>query len=116
MSTGRGSRFSSPDGKALFTADNDKKVENYLAGKYNLSADILKVGHHGSKTSSVAEFLKAVSPKISVIEVGKNSYGHPTKDALARLADIGSRIFRTDKNGIIKLVLNNNKVNVFAQK
>jgi len=108
--------LASPNGSALFTADIGKNIEDYLIGKYNLNVDILKVGHHGSKTSSVAEFLKSVSPKISVIEVGKNSYGHPTKEALARLSDVGSKIFRTDKNGIIKLVLDNNKINVFAQK
>ncbi len=103
------------NGKVLFTADIDDKVEKYLSQKYDLTADILKVAHHGSKYSSSLEFLKSVLPKISIIEVGKNSYGHPTKAALARLSDIGSKIFRTDKNGIIKMVLDNNKVNVFTQ-
>jgi len=63
----------------------------------------LKVPHHGSKYSSSAEFLEAVSPKISVIEVGKNSYGHPTDEALERLKNVGSQIFRTDRDGIVKV-------------
>lgn len=110
-------KFTSANGKkALFTADIDAKVENYLEHKYDLTADILKVAHHGSKYSSTFEFLKSALPKISIIEVGKNSYGHPTKDALARLSDIGSKIFRTDKNGITKLVLDDNKINIFSQK
>lgn len=109
-------KFESKNGSALFTADIGKKVEQELAAKYDLTSDVLKVGHHGSKSSSFAGFLGEVNPKISVIEVGKNSYGHPTKEALDRLSDIGSKIFRTDKNGIIKLVLGNNKINVFAEK
>lgn len=109
-------KFSSDKGKILFTADIGKKIEEYLARKYDLRADILKVGHHGSKYSSMENFLKEVRPKISVIEVGKNSYGHPTKDVLARLSDIGSKIFRTDKNGIIKLVLNSSQIDILAQK
>lgn len=109
-------KFESKNGSALFMADIGKKIEQELAAKYDLSSDILKVGHHGSKYSSFVGFLNEVNPKISVIEVGKNSYGHPSKDALARLADAGSKIFRTDKNGIIKLVLSDDKINVFAEK
>ncbi|MEK6826822.1 MAG: MBL fold metallo-hydrolase, partial [Nanoarchaeota archaeon] len=77
---------------------------------------ILKVGHHGSKYSSGKKFLNAVNPKISAIEVGKNSYGHPTLQALNELASIGSRIFRTDQNGTIKLVINGDKINIFQKK
>lgn len=103
---------------ALFTGDMTLAVENYVIEKYgsDLDVDILKVGHHGSKYASSENFLRAVSPKISVIEVGKNSYGHPTVEALNRLAAAGSEIFRTDKDGTVKLVVKNLKINVFKKK
>ncbi|MDD5430926.1 MAG: MBL fold metallo-hydrolase [Candidatus Pacebacteria bacterium] len=102
--------------KVLFTADVGAETEKYLANKYDLDIDILKVGHHGSKFSSAASFLNKITPAISVIEVGKNSYGHPTKEALSRLADIGSQIFRTDKNGIVKIAFKNKEMVIFTQK
>ncbi len=87
---------------ALFTADISKKVETYLLQIYSeeLKADILKVPHHGSKTSAGSAFISAVDPSISVIEVGlKNRYGHPTAEALALLSSISSKILRTDLDG-----------------
>ncbi len=103
--------------KALFTGDLGGKVEKSLSEKYGsaLESDILKVGHHGSKYSSSLDFLKAVNPKISVIEVGKNSYGHPTPETLSRLANIGSQIFDTLKNGTVKLTLKDGKAYIFTQ-
>ena len=82
----------------LFTGDAETEIEKEVISKYsNLKSDVLKVGHHGSSTSSSLEFLKAVNPKISVISVGKNNtYGHPTKDTLEKLKS--TTIFRTDKN------------------
>jgi beta-lactamase superfamily II metal-dependent hydrolase len=68
----------------------------------NLQADILKVGYHGSATSSSSAFLSKAQPKISVIEVGAgNSYGPPTPATLGRLAKVGSAVYRTDLNGDI---------------
>lgn len=68
----------------------------------HLKADVLKVGHHGSRTSSTAAFLKLVAPKYAVISVGKgNSYGHPTQEALDRLGSVGATIYRTDESGTI---------------
>ena len=99
--------------KILFTGDIGFKTENHLLGKYDLSVDILKVGHHGSKFSTSEEFLKAVDPKISIIEVGKNSYGHPTKEVLNRLASVESKIFRTDKDGLIKIEANGENIKIF---
>lgn len=99
--------------KILFTGDIGFKTENQLLEKYDLSVDILKVGHHGSKFSTSEEFLKAVDPKISIIEVGKNSYGHPTKEVLNRLASVESKIFRTDKDGLIKIEVINNSLKIF---
>ncbi len=102
--------------KALFTGDIGEKNEKYLADNFDIKVDILKVGHHGSKYSSSDYFLKAVNPKISAIEVGKNSYGHPTKEVLEGLASIGSQIFRTDQNGIVKLAIKNNEINIFKKR
>lgn len=99
--------------KALYTGDIGFGVERELAKKYNLSAQVLKVGHHGSKYASSPEFLKNVSPKISVIGVGKNKYGHPTKETLNRLADIGSKIFRTDLNGTIKMIFDGSNLRIY---
>lgn len=96
-----------PEFKALYTGDIGENIEKKLAQKYDIDVDILKVGHHGSKFSSSAGFLKEVSPQFSIIEVGKNTYGHPTAEALKRLKEFGDKIFRTDKDGIIKIVYEN---------
>ena len=103
--------------KALFTGDLEGKVEKELVNKYgdNLRSDILKVPHHGSKYSSTDTFLQVIKPKISVIEVGKNSYGHPASETLNRLANIGSQIFNTYKNDTIKIILKEGKAYVFTQ-
>ena len=67
--------------------------------------DILKVGHHGSKTSSSGAFLKIAKPEIAVISVGrKNRYGHPYEAVLKRLQDFGVKIMRTDTDGDIMLI------------
>ena len=102
--------------KVLFTGDIGFKVENYLAEKYDIKVDVLKVGHHGSKYSSGDLFLKKTNPKISVIEVGKNTYGHPTKNVLNRLTNIGSQIFRTDQDGTVKLSVSDKEINIFKKK
>lgn len=80
----------------LFTGDAEGQTEKpLLMLGANLKADILAVGHHGSKNSTSAEFLAAVAPSIAVIQVGaKNTYGHPTQEVLDRLKNIN--IFRTD--------------------
>lgn len=102
--------------RALFTGDIGENIEKYLAENFDIGIDILKVGHHGSKFSSSEKFLVEASPLISAIEVGKNSYGHPTAQTLARLADIKSQIFRTDLDGTIKLAIHNNTINIFKRK
>jgi competence protein ComEC len=90
--------------KILLTGDAEKKTEDQLINKQvDLSAQILQVGHHGSKTSTSAEFIQAVDPKIAVIQVGKNNrYGHPHQEVLDRLKNI--KIFRTDLDGDINFL------------
>lgn len=89
----------------LFTGDAPKKVEyQLLANNHNLDSEILKVAHHGSKYSSDEYFLKAVSPNIAVISVGKNSYGHPAQEVLDNLQKYGIVTYRTDKNGDLKII------------
>jgi len=87
----------------LFTGDAEAQSElEMLHLGSQLKADVLKVGHHGSRTSSTAAFLKLVAPKYAIISVGKgNSYGHPTGEALGRLSGVGATIYRTDESGTI---------------
>src|SRR3989338_2738484 len=87
----------------LLTGDAEKGEELKLAqGEDNLESEVLKVGHHGSKTSSNPLFLEKVKPDYALISVGaKNRYGHPTKQVLEALEEVGARIFRTDLNSRI---------------
>lgn len=89
----------------LFTGDAEDKEEIALINAWpNLTAEVLKVGHHGSKNSTNQLFLNRIKPKFSVISVGaKNTYGHPTAEVLNKLEQIGSEIFRTDLGGDIKI-------------
>ncbi len=91
------------DTSFLFTGDAEAESENeMLAAGYNLRADVLKVGHHGSSSSTTPAFLKAVLPKYAVISVGKdNEYGHPHSETLAKLSEAGVQVFRTDLQGTI---------------
>jgi len=89
----------------LFTGDISSKAEKELVNSgENLLSDVLKVAHHGSKYSTSDIFLSAVKPEIAVIEVGKNSYGHPTPETLQRLEKPGIKVLRTDINGDIDFV------------
>ena len=91
----------------LLTGDAGIDVEEELMNKYNLSIDILKVGHHGSKTSSSKEFINYINPKISLISVGEdNKFNHPNKEVLNNLKN--TIIYRTDKNGSVMINLNKN--------
>ena len=78
-----------------------------------LKADVLKVGHHGSASSSSLRFLKVVSPELSVISVGRgNEYGHPTPEALLRLGLVGTRVLRTDEAPAVQITLDGRKARV----
>lgn len=87
----------------LFTGDMEETAEKeLLAQNLNLEADVLKVGHHGSYSSTGYLFLRAVNPRYAVISCGvNNDYGHPHQETLSRLNDVGSTIFRTDLIGTI---------------
>jgi len=97
--------------KILFTGDLEKEGEQeMLFRKENIKSDILKVAHHGSKTSSTEEFIKKVSPEFAVISVGKqNRYHLPSKGVLKRLKNTGVKIFLTSKKGV-KFFLNKKKI------
>ena len=98
--------------KFLFMGDAGVGVEEDLIEKYNLQdIDVLKVGHHGSKTSSGKEFINEINPKYSIISVGKNNrYSHPNKEVLNNLSD--SKIYRTDQNGSVMFKIKNNKLKI----
>ncbi|NLX64318.1 MAG: DNA internalization-related competence protein ComEC/Rec2 [Clostridiaceae bacterium] len=85
---------------ALFTGDIGFMSENIILEKYEgISCDLLKVAHHGSKYSSGKSFIEATRPKMSVISVGRNVYGHPSPETLERIAGQGSQIYQTVNNG-----------------
>ncbi len=93
----------------LFTGDIEEIAEKAILAKYSknkniLKADVLKVAHHGSKTSSTIDFLKAVKPNYAVIGVGKdNNFGHPSDITIQNLKDMGVKIYRTDEIGEIEI-------------
>lgn len=98
--------------KFLFMGDAGVEVEEDLIEKYNLNdIDVLKVGHHGSKTSSSEEFIREVNPKYSLISVGKNNrYGHPNSEVLENLDD--SAIYRTDEDGSVMFMIKDHKLEI----
>ena len=90
----------------LFTGDVGFTEENTLANSYELTdlkSDVLKIAHHGSKYSTSNLFLENVKPEFAVIEVGKNSYGHPTEEVLQRLQNYDIKIFRTDTDKDVQM-------------
>jgi competence protein ComEC len=103
--------------KFLFTGDAEKAAETDMVKmKQTLQADVIKVGHHGAKTSSNSEFLKVVKPKYAVISVGKNAYGHPTKDVLNRYKAVKATVYRTDQKGNIVISSTGTKISVSTSR
>ena len=100
------------DYKFLFMGDAGVGREKDILDKYNLSdIDVLKVGNHGSKTSSSKELINEIKPNYSIISVGKgNCYGHPNKEVLDNIED--SKIYRTDQVGSIMFKIKNNKLKI----
>jgi competence protein ComEC len=108
-----------PELRTLFTADIGSNIEQYLLAQGDdLRADVLKIPHHGSKYSSSAEFLRAVNPRVAVIEVGtQNTYGHPAPQTLARLASsTRAEMFRTDQNGTVAVFTEDGKLKIESEK
>ena len=96
----------------MFMGDASVTTEKEILNKYNIpDIDVLKVGHHGSKTSSSKEFINEINSKYSIISVGKNNrYGHPNKEVLENLNN--SKIYRTDEDGSIMFKIKNNKLKI----
>jgi len=104
--------------EVMLTGDMEEEVERRLILEgYNLHSDVLKIGHHGSKTSTSEEFLSAVSPEVAIIQVGaKNRYGHPSLEVLERLENYDIKYYRNDINGDIKLVSDGNNYLISTEK
>jgi beta-lactamase superfamily II metal-dependent hydrolase len=100
----------------LLTGDAEaQSEEEMLASGVDLKADVLKVGHHGSSSSTTQAFLKAVAPKYAVISVGTgNDYGHPHQETLAKLANAGVQVYRTDLDGTV--VFTSDGINITVEK
>ena len=112
--------FCSMGFKLLFTGDIEEIAEKRLWELYRdtdkLKSTILKVAHHGSKTSSTAKFLELVTPKIALIGVGEgNKFGHPNNGVLDRIRDYTNKIYRTDKNGEIEIIYTKGKIRILTK-
>ena len=95
----------------LFTGDAEDVSEKEMLSKgYDLKADVLKIGHHGSSSSTTQGFLNKVSPKYAVVSVGKNSYGHPNKENMDRLKAKNISVYRTDECGTIVATSNGTNI------
>lgn len=95
------------DFSCLFTGDIEEEAEKELVklNKNELNSTILKVAHHGSKTSTTEKFLEKVNPKMALIGVGEdNTFGHPNKEVMERISRYTNKIYRTDKNGEINIM------------
>lgn len=102
----------------LFTGDAERTAEaDILDAGYDLSATVLKVGHHGSDTSTSYPFLREIMPEYAVIQVGAdNSYGHPTEDTLSRLRDADVKVYRNDLQGTITCTSDGEEVSFTTEK
>ena len=112
-------RLDYKDFSCLFTGDIEKERERQLLteSKSNLNADILKVAHHGSSSSSSPLFIKSVGPKIAVISCGQgNKYGHPHQETISLLENLGIEIYRTDLSGTILIKTDGIDYQIFTEK
>ncbi len=107
-------KFEYGNTRAILTGDAEAKVEKMIvASGESLEADIYKVGHHGSATSSSEGFVKAINPQISVISVGKdNDYGHPHQEIVERLEWVSSSIYKTSELSDIRIITDGSKIDV----
>lgn len=88
----------------LLLADVGREVERSLSVLVPQGIEVVKVAHHGSKSSSDEQFLSAISPELCVIQVGENKYGHPSKEALESMSASGCKVWRTDRSGTLTIV------------
>ena len=104
--------------RALLTGDMEAPLERQLLLRgRDVSADILKVGHHGSKTSSTEVFLSAVEPEVAFIEVGSgNQYGLPAQEVTSRLEKFGIKYYRTDLDGTVKVISDGESYQIITQQ
>ncbi len=111
-------RFDCGENSILFTGDASVRVESELLGNELIDTDFLKVGHHGSATSSSVEFLDEVSPELSIISVGAdNRYGHPSKRALSNHGELDIPIMRTDNHGTVTIIMNEDDIkNIYSER
>ena len=102
----------------IFTGDAERETEQAILNRgTDLSATVLKVGHHGSDTSTTYPFLREIMPEYAIISVGEgNSYGHPTDNTLSRLRDADVTVYRTDLNGDIYLTSDGQSVSITTDK
>ena len=100
----------------LLPGDAEKAAERAILAENSeedLQADVLKVGHHGSKNSAMPEFLAAVRPRVAIISAGEsNPYGHPSPELVKRLEDVGVSILRTDRDGAIHVLTDGDRVEI----
>lgn len=101
------------DRNILFVGDAEKEAERLIMNRIKKNVDVLKVGHHGSDTSTTDEFLNKVDPEIAIISVGRNNfYGHPSDQVIDRLGNINCAVYRTDTMGLTKLILDRDKLDI----
>lgn len=105
----------------LFTGDIEEEGEETILKKYvnkpeKLKSSVLKVAHHGSKTSSTENFIKAVKPEVVLIGVGKNNlFNHPNQEVVERFKNSNIKIYRTDKNGEIEIRVKGSKLKIIGK-
>ena len=102
----------------MFTGDisDDKDMEIVESARVSLDIEIPKVAHHGSRYATSSKFLEATTPEVGVIQVGPNSYGHPTSDALGRLAAYDVDVYRNDLNGNVVITTDGSGWDVSTQR
>ncbi|WP_392486221.1 ComEC/Rec2 family competence protein [Haloimpatiens sp. FM7315] len=104
--------------KFIFTGDAENLIEDtILKSNYDLSADVLKLGHHGSKSSTSLNFINNINPKIAIISCGKNNkYNHPHKETLKKINEINCKIYRTDVNGSVLIIGDGNTLEIQSER
>jgi competence protein ComEC len=100
----------------LLPGDAEKQVEREILSENSpeaMHSDVLKIGHHGSKNSTTAEFLAAVQPHFGIISAGEdNPYGHPSPELLERLENAGVRVLRTDRDGAVHVLTDGERLEI----